>query len=289
MGKEVDRDYEELVENYEDAMMRLIMYRVAQEDGKRLLQEAEELEKSGFEVPKRLDEKCLKLIREGCASETRSPVPSEKGAGEGDSRRRGIRLYTIARAALIAILAAVVLFCTVYALNEDFRVGVLNFFLELRENGTWFSFQNSGEGGNRGYQPQTSNMEEEFPFEFTYIPEGYELFDREVYDFGSDGKGYYCGYFATEDAPHEFYFDICPISEGMELFVDTEDAVVTEITIRGYNGWLIEKMEVTSQREKVNYFWFDLAKKYSFSYSSVGISPEENQRIFDGIVISEQF
>lgn len=288
MSKDVDKDYEALMEDYEDAMMRLIMYRVAQEEGKRLLQEAEELEKSGFEVPKELDEKCLKLIREGCASETRSRVPSSEGTREEDSRRRGVRLYTVARAALIAILAAVVLFCAAYAVNEDFRVGVLNFFLELRENGTWFSFQNSGEGGNRGYQPQTSNTEEEFLFEFTYIPDGYELFDQEIYDYATR-KGYYCAYSATEDLPREFYFDICPISEGTGLLVDTEDAVVTEMTIHGHDGWLIEKKEVTSQRKKTMYFWFDLEKGYSYCFSSVGISPEENQKIFDGIVISEQF
>ncbi len=289
MSKEVDKDYEALVEDYEDALMRVVMYRVAQEDGKRLIQEAENLEKSGFEVPKELDEKCLKLIRDGCAAGQRSQAPSPEGAFEGHSRRRGIRLYTVARAALIAILAAVVLFCTAYAINEDFRVGVLNFFLELRENGTWFSFQNSGEGGNSGYQPQTSNTEEDFPFEFTYIPEGYELFDREVYDLGADGKGYYCGYLATEDAPHEFYFDISPVSEGTGLFVDTEDAVVTEMSIRGYDGWLIEKTDTVSQRESVMYLWFDLSLGYSFEFSSLGISPEESQKIFDRIVIFEQF
>ena len=51
MSKEVDKDYEALVEDYEDALMRLVMYRVAQEDGKRLIQEAENLEKSGFAGP----------------------------------------------------------------------------------------------------------------------------------------------------------------------------------------------------------------------------------------------
>ena len=46
MSKEFDKEYEALVENYEDALMRLVMYRVAQEDGRRLLKEAEELENS---------------------------------------------------------------------------------------------------------------------------------------------------------------------------------------------------------------------------------------------------
>lgn len=47
MGNEIDKDYSALIEDYEDALMRLVMYRVAQEDGKRLLQEAQELDKIG--------------------------------------------------------------------------------------------------------------------------------------------------------------------------------------------------------------------------------------------------
>lgn len=288
MSKEVDKNYEELVEDYEDALMRLVMYRVAQEDGKRLLKEAEELEHSGLEVPKELDEKCLKLIKDACASQKRRQAPAPAGACEGGSQRR-LRLRTVGRMLIAAILAAVLLYSVAYAFNEDFRVSVLNFFLELREDGSWFSFQNGGTGKAGNYQPQFSGVQGEFPFEFTYIPEGYELFDQEIYDMGSDGDGYYCAYFSAEDPPHEFYFDICPVSEGTTLFVDTEDAVVTEMTIRGHDGWLIEKTYVTSQSESIMYFWFDLGKKYSFCYSSLGISPEESQKIFDGIVMSEQF
>lgn len=289
MSKEVDKDYEALVEDYEDALMRVVMYRVAQEDGKRLIQEAENLEKSGFEVPKELDEKCLKLIRDACAPQERRQAPSEEGAFEGHSRRRGVRLYAVARAAVIAILAAVLLFCAAYAINEDFRVDVLNFFLELQENGTWFSFHSDGTGEGGSNLPQASSMEGDFPFEFTYIPDGYELFAQEIQNLGEREVRYYCAYSATEDQPREFYFDIRPISEGTGLFVDTEDALMREMTIRGHDGWLIEKTDTVSQRESVMYLWFDMALGYSFEFSSLGISPEESQKIFDGIVISEQF
>ena len=284
MSKEVDKDYQVLMEEYEDALMRLVMYRVAQEDGKRLLQEAQELEESGFEVPKELDEKCLKLIKEGCASGTRSQGPSSEGPCEGNCQRRGLRLHHVVRAAVVALLAAVLLFCAAYAIHEDFRVGVLNFFLELRENGTWFSFQKGGMEDNGAYQPQASGVEGEFPFEFTYIPEGYELIKQKVYDLGSNGKRYYCGYSAIEDLPREFYFDISHISEVTGLVVDTEDAVVTEITIHGHDGWLIEKTDVTSQKQKIKYYWFDLAHGCSFNFSSLGISPEESKKILDGIM-----
>ena len=79
MSKEFDKEYEALVENYEDALMRLVMYRVAQEDGRRLLKEAEELENSGLEVPKELDEKCRKLIQAGCAPQEHNRAPPKGG------------------------------------------------------------------------------------------------------------------------------------------------------------------------------------------------------------------
>lgn len=289
MSKEAGKGYEALVEDYEDALMRLVMYRVAQEDGKRLLEETEDLERSGFKVPKELDEKCLALIRNARAPVERGQAPASAGACKETSSHR-LRLYRLGEILVAAILAAALLFCAAYAVNEEFRINVLNFFLELQENGTWFSFSKGGTGefGPNGTTGQ-AGVEDGFPFQFTYIPEGYELFKQETQDLGANGMGYYCAYFSAEDPPCEFYFDISPISEGTGLFVDTEDAVVTEMTIRGHDGWLIEKTEVTSKKEKVKYFWFDLAGKYSFLYSSLGISPEENQKIFDGIVISEQF
>ena len=57
MSNEIDKDYSALIEDYEDALMRLVMYRVAQEDGKRLLQEAQELDISVFVGPMELDDK----------------------------------------------------------------------------------------------------------------------------------------------------------------------------------------------------------------------------------------
>ena len=37
------------------------------------------------------------------------------------------------------------------------------------------------------------------------------------------------------------------------------------------------------------YLWFDLENGYSYEYCSIGISDNELQKIFDGIVIKEQF
>lgn len=288
MSKEFDKEYEALVENYEDALMRLVMYRVAQEDGRRLLKEAEELENSGLEVPKELDEKCRKLIQAGCAPQEHNRPPAMAG-GRNNKPSRRLSLERVGQIFVAAILAAVLLFCVAYAANEQFRVNVLNFFLELRENGTWFSFGSGESGGVQPNQPGASVADGEFPFEFTYVPDGYELILQRAQDFGKMGIQYTARYERLDEDYNNFFFDICPIDSGDGMLVDTENAEVINTTIHGHDGWIIKKVDVPSGRECTMYLWFDLENGYSYEYCSIGISDNELQKIFDGIVIKEQF
>ncbi len=287
MNRETDKDYEALLENYEDAMMRLVMYRIAQEDGRRLLEEAEELERSGFEVPKELDEKCLKLIEKSCASVKRKTAPVPTGAVEDDFPHH-FRLHKVGQIVAAAILAAVLLFGVAYAVNDDFRVNVLNFFLELRENGTQFFFRSEGTEAIIPNTPWSSDTDKDFPFEFTYIPEGYEVFHQEEKPFGGIGILYSCRYYDPNSDGDNFYFEIGPISEGTGLFVDTEDAAITNMTINGCSGQLIQKTDPISGKEQCTYLWFDLENKQKFIYFSLGVPVNETQEIFDGIVLNGQ-
>ena len=288
MSKEFDKEYEALVENYEDALMGLVMYRVAQEDGRRLLKEAEELENSGLEVPKELDEKCRKLIQAGCAPGHNPRAPAMAGARNNKPSRR-LSLERVGQIFVAAILAAVLLFCVAYAANEQFRVDVLNFFLELQENGTWFSFGSEESGEVQPILPGNSLADGEFPFEFTYIPDGYELVLQRAQDFGKMGIQYTARYERLDEDYNNFFFDICPIDSGDGMLVDTENAEVINTTIHGHDGWIIKKVDVPSGRECTMYLWFDLENGYSYEYCSIGISDNELQKIFDGIVIKEQF
>ena len=288
MSKEFDKDYEALVENYEDALMRLVMYRVAQEDGRRLLKEAEELENSGLEVPKELDEKCRKLIQAGCAPAEHNRPPAKAG-GRNNNPYRRLSLEWVGQIFVAAILAGVLGVCVAYAANEQFRVNVLNFFLELRENGTWFSFGSEESGEVQPDQPGNSLADGEFPFEFTYIPDGYELVLQRAQDVGEIGVHYISRYERYDDEHSNFYFDICPINSGAGMLVDTENAEVINTTIHGHDGWIIKKVDVPSGRECTTYLWFDLENGYLYEYCSIGISDNELQKIFDNIVIKEQF
>lgn len=286
MSKEFDKEYEALVENYEDALMRLVMYRVAQEDGRRLLKEAEELENSGLEVPKELDEKCRKLIQAGCASQEHNRPPAMAG-GRNNKPSRRLSLERVGQIFVAAILAAVLLFCVAYAANEQFRVDVLNFFLELQENGTWFSFGSGESGDVQPNQPGASVADGEFPFEFTYIPDGYELIEQEIYDLKAFGFAYSSRYGRPDDEYDNFLFSIFPIDSSAGKLVDTENAEVINTTIRGHDGWIIKKVDVLSGRECTIYLWFDLENGYSYQYSCVGVLDNEVQKIFEHIVIKE--
>lgn len=278
----MDKDYESLLENYEDAAMRLVMYRVAQEDGKRLLEEAKQLDASGFEVPKELDEKCLKLIHEVSTRQTHSQVSDEDIFNE-EVPRHFFSIRMIGKMLIAAILSAILLFGVAYATNDEFRVNILNFFLEIQENGTQFFF---GTGAMSEEFSKASNKEKEPSIEFTYIPEGYELATQEGQAFGETGSRSFLRYSDPNDENNNFYFYVGPISEGTGLFVDTEAAVVSDVTINGYSGKQLQKIDPISKKDFCMYFWFDLENGIAYRYSSLGILPYQSQKIFEAIVLN---
>lgn len=283
----MDNEYEALLENYEDAMMRLIMYRVAQEEGKRLLEEAEQLEESGFEVPKELDEKCLKLIREASAAEKKQPLKLLSEENHSETRTRSHpRLRRVGRTVLVAVLAAVLLFSVAYAASPAVRAGVLDFFTKVEEFGTTYFFYSGETTPPAPSEAGPLTLKDGMPFEFTYVPDGYEVLLREAYDWGSLGVMYQWAYYAPniDDGQNNFDFEVSPLTEGT-LYVDTEDATVTDVKIHGYDGQLIQKVYALNDKESITYLWFDFENKLLFRYTSIGISFDESQKIFDGIVL----
>lgn len=283
----MDKEYEALLENYEDAMMRLVMYRVAQEDGKKLLEEAEQLEADGFEVPKELDEKCLKLIRDASAGRKPKQFLNKTNAKTGRTRSHP-RLRMVGRMALAAVLAAALLFTVACAASPEFREGVLQFFTRVEEIGTYFNFYSNSTDTPAPSASSPLIIKDGMPFEFTYIPEGYEINTREAFDGGVFGTDYLCIYVDPNNDPNSFIFEINCIGEETGVLLDTEDAQVTEMKIRGYDGYHIQKIHSNSGRNIISYVWLDLENKLMFQYTSIGVSAEESSRIFDSIVIYSQ-
>ena len=281
----MDKEYEALLENYEDAMMRLVMYRVAQEDGKKLLEEAEQLEADGFEVPKELDEKCLNLIRS--ASAERKPRLNRTNTNTGHARSHP-RLRMAVRTALAAVLAATLMFTVAYAASPEFRAGVLRFFTKVEEIGTHFFFYSNGSATPAPDASSPSTINDGLSVKFTYIPDGYEKYEEFALEHGEDATHYLFSYIDKHDEINNFSLEILPVGENSSVIVDTEDATVQSTIIHGYSGMLIEKTDAFTERNQVQCVWINETDKLFYSYFSLGISSDESQKILNSIVINDK-
>lgn len=260
-------------EQYEDDILAFLMDGMLEEEGRALLEENERLNADpAAAIPAELDERCRALLQSAFPDE---PLKKPERV-----------TWKIMKRVLIAAVLAATLFATAYAAVPEFRAGVLNFWTEVKEIGTYFFFYSSGEGTPAPTPAPSSPLviKDGMPFEFSYVPEGYEPFMTEARDEGI-GMDYICAYCKPNDDPNNFSFEIEPLSEDAGLLVDTEDAQVTEMKIRGFDGYRIEKIHSRSGRQRIMYLWFDLENKLIFFYDSVGVLPEESQKIFDGIVI----
>lgn len=106
-----------LYENYEDALFALLMDKVAEEEGARLFAENERLKNDpDAEVPESFDRASREAIRR---------------AFSGQKRRATTRSFGIVLSKLaVAILAAMLLFGSAYAVFPSVRVRLLNWMIE---------------------------------------------------------------------------------------------------------------------------------------------------------------
>lgn len=261
---------------YEDDILAFLMDGMLEEEGRALLEENERLNADpAAAIPAELDERCRALLQSAFPDE---PLKKPERV-----------TWKIMKRVLIAAVIAATMFVTACAAVPEFRAGVLKFFTRVDDIGTHFSFYSSGEG-TPAPTPSPSNslvIKDGMPFEFSYVPEGYEISDRGVSYTAVLGTNYTCIYVDPDNSPNNFAFQIGPVNENTNALIDTEDAQVTEMKIRGYDGYLIQKTHVDSGRNIIHYLWFDLENELMFRYVSVGIPFEESQRIFDGIVIYE--
>lgn len=258
---------------YEDDILAFLMDGMLEEEGRALLEENERLNADpAAAIPAELDERCRALLRSAFPDE---PLKKPERV-----------TWKIMKRVLIAAVIAATLFATAYAAVPEFRAGVLNFWTEVKEIGTYFYFYSNNSTDTPA--PSASSpliIKDGMPFEFTYIPEGYEINTREAFDGGVFGTDYLCIYVDPNNDPNSFIFEINCIGEETGVLLDTEDAQVTEMKIRGYDGYHIQKTHSISGRNIISYAWLDLENELMFQYSSIGIPSEESQRIFDGIVI----
>lgn len=209
-----DEYRKQLIEQYEDAALALLMDEYAETDGERLQRDFEAAEQAGAvpDVPDALDRKCRQLIQNSFNKQKRN------------AQLRKLSRSAVKAAAFLMILLGL---ATTMVLSVDaLRTPVLRFFLRHEEQYTSITFS----------EPTASLTPEEQILEkirSAPIPEGYALTKQEI------NNGIIMLSFCENALGKEIWIEAFPAS-GV-LNVDSEDAEYTETTINGYQAFYIEK------------------------------------------------
>lgn len=215
--------HDRLYENYEDALFSLLMDRVAQEEGARLLEENERLRNDpDAAVPEALDRRSRETIRRAFSARRRA---------------RHTAGWYLSRVA-VAILAALLLFVTAYALSPALRLRALESLISASNVSSELSFVSDDVAGEK-------------PDARRQTLAGYALPDISrtyaVVDQGENDWGAWITYLHEDGTSIRIY-----ISSREDHYLDSEDAnVVEEISIHGYSGVLLQKGNV------VYISWYD--------------------------------
>lgn len=206
----------QIQEQYEEAMFALLMDDVAEEEGRELLKQAEILNQDpNAAVPGELDQKCRKII-------------AKAGKKEERERARRWTVKMLRRVVMVAILAGM-LFAVAYAAIPEVRVGVRNLILTVNEDSTDLSVQ----PGTLDHDEKQDNPL--YRYALPEIPNGY---DRVI---SSKESKQFRAYWYETELGDSFRLSLEQGAESTNFGIDTEDAVVTNVVINGYEGICAEK------------------------------------------------
>ena len=119
--------HEQLVENYEDALFKLLMEAVIEHEGKQIQEEIDRLNSDpSFSVPPELDRRCLRTIN--------------KTTRRKRALHTGKKVYRVFSKFSVAAVIALALFTSAYAAFPAVRVSTLNLLIEVSDIATELTF-----------------------------------------------------------------------------------------------------------------------------------------------------
>ncbi len=198
---------EQLQDRYEDARFALLMDEIAAAEERWAQGESDRLNADGSAaVPEDLDRRCTQTIRREFAKR----------------RLRAVGRFTgkaLKRVALAAGIAAI-LFTTAFALSETVRVNTMNLLVQVFETNTEYRFSGASEQAM-------------LQLDVRWLPDGYTLTECG----SSTIKKWY-----TYQGPEGNILDIRhKKTDGLVVGIDTEDAEVTHIEVKGSPAMLVKK------------------------------------------------
>ena len=244
---------ERLREQYEDALFALIMEEAAEAEGQKALEENRQLRDSGeLAIPDGLRQRCHRAIAKGFAGQELRRV------GRGVSR-------VVTKVALVA-LVGMLLFTTVFAASEDFRVKTLNLALEIFEDHTEItltpddSIANSA--GNTAPQLTAG-----------WLPDGFALVEE------GENSAMAWKNFQNEEDGAQISITAWNLRTGGMNF-DTEDAEMLPIQINGADAFIINDTE----DEIIQIIWQeDAASEWLIYVVGMGVSEETLMKTAESI------
>lgn len=237
-----DQRKQQLVEQYEDLALALLMDDYANEEGERLLREFEAAQQDGDlpEIPAELDRKCRKLINDAFVHQERRTWLKQIG-------------HFTAKAAVVVLVMLGLSTVTVLSVDA-IRTPVLNFLMDHSGRYSTVIYDNRTPEEIQGENSVISQLENN-------LPKGYRVTSKEVSDSVSR--------VVCEDDNKSIIY-IHAIKTDAGLNVDAEVTEYTEVDFSGYeavfwekNGytlmWLDDKTQVVytffADGLDINTFW----------------------------------
>lgn len=203
-----------LYNDYEDALFALLMDKVAQEEGARLLEENERLKNDpNAAVPPELNKKSLETIRRTLA---------------GRQRRHTHTVGWYLGRLAIAILAALLLFVVAYASIPELQLRTLEMLIDNSDVSSRLSFA----GGKNEEVTPAGQRQTLAGYTLPELSRKYVVTDQ-----GETSREAWIEY--QHENGSVIRININELTDG---FFDSEDADVSEqIEVQGYSGILVEK------------------------------------------------
>ena len=202
---------EQLWEQYEDAVFAILMDAVAEQEGKRGLQLMEELEHDpSAQVPEEVQKRAEKTIRKAFAAKNREPVKRFT--------------FKVVQRIAVAVLVVVITTACAFAAFPEVRANVLNTIIRTFEDHTEFDFA----------APETEKVtSSNYAMKVNWIPEGFQQVGK---------NETYSSISYTYEGPNGEHLYLSETTvDGGPMFVDTENAEVSQIDINGNDATLIVK------------------------------------------------
>ena len=229
----VDRDT--LYEQYEEAVLALLMEQVADAEGEELLQQNRSLQADpAAAVPAETEKRCLDVLRRQSRKTRRQRTA-----------RRSLRIA--ARRIAAALASLLVLYAIAFAASETVRVHTLNFLIREYDVGTQFLFPGDESTQTAKASPDLLAVLSEA------VPSGFSLVSTEENQF----ENFYQFQNETGD---EILVQIWYMQDAAgTVTIDTEEADVMHQTIHGQDVMIVSKV-YTDQNYQI--VWVDEIQQY---------------------------